>query len=125
MSLLLCDDPAIQALNRDYRGVDRPTDVLSFSQEEGPPMPLGWADEAIPHVLGDVVISVETARRQAEEAGWTLQEEVEALLAHGLLHLLGYDHESPEDRAAMRAREDALMGDRSVWARAGAEEACR
>jgi len=121
VSLLLCDDPAIHALNREYRGVDRPTDVLAFSQEEGPAMPLGWADEAIPHLLGDVIISVDTARRQAEEAGWSLQEEVEALLAHGLLHLLGYDHTRADERALMRARENLLMGERSVWARAGAD----
>jgi len=130
VSLLLCDDDAIRTLNRAYRGQDRPTDVLSFSQEEGPPMPSDGEDGAVPRVLGDVAISIETARRQAREAGWTLQEEVEALLAHGLLHLLGYDHESTDDSRVMRAREDELLGEKSLWARAalgppGAGEASR
>ncbi|MBW3624607.1 MAG: rRNA maturation RNase YbeY [Armatimonadetes bacterium] len=122
ISLLLCDDATIRALNREYRGKDRPTDVLSFPQEEGPAMPLGWAEEEIPHVLGDVVLSVETARRQAEEHGGALQEEAEALLAHGIFHLLGYDHETPEKRAAMRARENELLGEKSVWMRGRAGE---
>ena len=116
-SLLLCDDVTIQALNRVHRGQDASTDVLSFPQEEGPPLPLGWADEEIPHLLGDVAISVETARRQAEAFGWTLQDEVEALLVHGLLHLLGCDHETSEDRSAMQARESAILGTKSIWIR--------
>lgn len=116
-SLLLCDDATIQTLNREHRGQDAPTDVLSFPQEEGPPLPLGWADEALPHLLGDVVISVETARRQAESFGWTLQDEVEALLAHGLLHLLGYDHGTAEERSAMQERESAILGTKSIWAK--------
>ena len=115
VSLLLCDDAAIRALNRDYRDHDQPTDVLSFAQEEGDALPLGLAEDALPHPLGDVIISVETARRQARSHGWTLQEEVEALLVHGMLHLLGYDHPTPEDQAIMRAREDALLGERSIW----------
>ena len=117
VSLLLCDDAEIRELNREYRGHDSPTDVLSFAQEEGPAMPLGWTDIDAPHLLGDVVISVETARRQADDHGWTLQEEVEALLAHGLFHLLGYDHETPEEWGRMRERETALLGERSIWAR--------
>jgi probable rRNA maturation factor len=116
VSLLLCDDAAIQALNREYRSVDAPTDVLAFAQEEGPALPLGWADEEIPHILGDVVISVETARRQAADQGWALQEETEALLVHGLLHLLGYDHDVPAERDLMRAREAELLGERCIWA---------
>jgi probable rRNA maturation factor len=117
VSLLLCDDSAIRALNREYRDKDEPTDVLSFPQEEGPPMPLGFADEEIPHTLGDVILSVDTARRQAGEHGRTLQEEVEALLTHGVLHLLGYDHEEPDEREVMRARENEFLGDKSVWAK--------
>ena len=104
-------------MNRDYRGQDRPTDVLSFPQEEGPAMPLGMAEEEIPHTLGDVIISVETAERQAGEHGWTLQDEVEALLVHGLLHLLGYDHETPSERAVMQERETALLGEKSIWSK--------
>lgn len=115
VSLLLCGDETIRELNRDYREKDRPTDVLSFPQEEGPAMPLGMAEDEIPHMLGDIVISVDTARRQAEEHGWSVQDEVEALFAHSLLHLLGYDHETPGEKAVMRARENELLGEKSVW----------
>jgi probable rRNA maturation factor len=117
VSLLLCDDPTIQDYNRQYRGQDRPTDVLSFAQEEGRPIPLGATEEEIPRVLGDIVISMDRARRQAEEFNWSLQEETEALLAHGMLHLLGYDHETPEEEALMREREKAALGDRCIWIR--------
>ncbi len=115
MSLLLCDDATIQALNRDHRGEDAPTDVLSFPQEEGPALPWGMTDDALPHLLGDVVISIETARRQADTVGWSLQHEVEALLVHGLLHLIGYDHTDEDDRAVMRDHETALLGPNSIW----------
>jgi probable rRNA maturation factor len=115
VSLLLCDDATIQTLNQDYRGQDQATDVLSFPQEEGPPMPLGTADDSLPSTLGDVVISLETAARQATEHGWTLQEEVEALLAHGMFHLLGYDHDTPEESALMKDKERQLLGERSIW----------
>jgi len=86
LSILLTGDDEIHQLNKIYRQRDRPTDVLSFSQREGEfPGP-----EA---VLGDVVISIETADRQAAERGHTLRAEILELLAHGLLHLLGFDHE--------------------------------
>jgi probable rRNA maturation factor len=120
VSLLLCDDATIQTLNRDYRGQDHATDVLSFPQEEGPPMLLGMADDALPSTLGDVVISLETASRQATEHGWTLQEEVEALLAHGIFHLLGYDHDTPDESALMQEKERQLLGERSIWRRESA-----
>jgi probable rRNA maturation factor len=103
LSLLLCDDATIHALNRDYRGKDRPTDVLAFAMREGE----GGALH--PGLLGDVVISVETARRQAKEHGRTIVAEVTFLLAHGLLHLLGFDHQTPEEERRMNARTDALL----------------
>src|SRR5688572_12775303 len=87
LSVVFCDDAFIQALNREYRGYDRPTDVLSFPQE---PTPAGT------ELLGDVVISVETAQRQAREQGHALGHEVAWLLCHGVLHLLGYDDETDE-----------------------------
>ena len=105
LSILLTDDRTIQALNRDYRGVDAPTDVLAFSQAEGEDF--GAAEDECP--LGDVVISVETAERQAAERGHGLEEEIELLLAHGVLHLLGYDHERPEDENRMFARQSELL----------------
>jgi len=103
LSVVLTDDATIQALNRDYRGVDSPTDVLSFSQREG--------EGADPEdaVLGDVVISLDTAQRQADERGHALAMEVRILLVHGFLHLLGFDHESPEDREKMAAAESNAL----------------
>lgn len=102
LSVLLCDDSVIRELNRDYRNKDRPTDVLAFAMREGE----GGTLHA--QVLGDVVISLETARRQAERAGHTISEEVTMLLAHGLLHLLGYDHRTAAEERRMKARTDAL-----------------
>ncbi len=104
LSVVLCNDRHIHVLNRDHRGVDRPTDVLSFAMQEG--------DGLLDHdnVLGDLVISVETAQRQARELGHDLPFELRVLLVHGLLHLLGYDHETtPEDAAEMQAAERKLL----------------
>lgn len=103
LSVLLCDDETIHDLNRRYRGQDRPTDVLAFAMEEGPEVAGGGH-----RVLGDVVVSVETARRQAATAGRSLVDEVTMLLAHGLLHLLGFDHQSRAEERRMAARTDAL-----------------
>jgi probable rRNA maturation factor len=102
LSIVLCDDATIHELNRDYRGKDRPTDVLAFAMREG--------DAVLdPNVLGDVVISIDTARRQAREAKRTIKHEVVFLLAHGLLHLLGYDHVRRDEERVMSARTDALV----------------
>ena len=105
LSVLLTDDLQIQELNRTYRQKDRPTDVLAFAMAEG---------EGMPHVsamtlLGDVVISLPTASRQATAQGHTGLEEVTHLLAHGLLHLLGYDHESDEEEREMTALTRQLV----------------
>jgi probable rRNA maturation factor len=108
LSVLLTDDDTIWRLNREYRGTDAPTDVLSFAQTEsdaGAPR-----SEVEASHLGDVVISLETARRQAAEYGLLLDDEVRHLLVHGILHLLGYDHELPEDAGRMREREEAILG---------------
>lgn len=102
LSVLLVNDVAMRRLNRDWRGKDRPTDVLSFAQSEGP----GGAPAGL---LGDVVISLDTARRQAAERGAALGDELLRLLIHGVLHLLGYDHErSPVEARRMQRRERAL-----------------
>jgi probable rRNA maturation factor len=93
-------DPTIHALNRQYRGKDKPTDVLSF--------PL--ADEIQPFLLGDVAISLDTAARQAQRRGHPLQEELQLLLIHGILHLLGYDHEvSRSEAIRMHRKEREVM----------------
>ena len=107
LSVLLADDPTVHELNKTYRDTDEATDVLSFSQSEGEPFaqPAG----AAPH-LGDIVISIDTARRQATEYVISLQDEVSHLLVHGVLHLLGYDHEDSTDAEVMRRHEDAILG---------------
>jgi len=107
LSVLLADDPTVHELNRTYRATDEPPDVLSFSQSEGEPFaqPAG----TVPH-LGDIIISVDTARRQATEYVISLQDEVAHLLVHGILHLLGYDHEEAADAEVMRLHEDAILG---------------
>ena len=104
LSVLLVSDRVMRQLNRDWRGRDRTTDVLSFAQHEG--------DAAAPRqLLGDVVIAVPTAARQAKERGETLNVAAERLLIHGVLHLLGYDHERSQAEARrMQRRERRLAG---------------
>lgn len=102
LSLVLCDDATIHALNRDYRRKNEPTDVLAFAMSEGE------GGHLHPHVLGDVVISLDTAARQAREHARSLEDEVTMLLAHGLLHLLGLDHRDRTEERRMSARTDLL-----------------
>jgi len=100
----LIGDAEMRRLNLDYRGVDRPTDVLAFSQTEGE-----FGDVA-PDILGDVVVSVDTARRQAKKAGHALEQELDLLITHGVLHLLGYDHEKGADgEKKMRDMEEKVL----------------
>jgi len=96
LSIVLADDSSIQELNRNYRGVDSATDVLSFPA--GEPMP---GMEELPLYLGDIMISVPYAQRQAAQQGHTLSEEVQLLAVHGVLHLLGHDHLLPDEQEAM------------------------
>jgi len=105
ISLVFVDDAYIQGLNHQYRGIDRPTDVLSFAMQEGVPVP-GLEEEII---LGDVVISLQTACRQAGEYGHSFQREAAYLTVHGLLHLVGYDHRDDEERRIMRQKEEAIL----------------
>lgn len=105
------DDNEIRKLNRDYRGKDAATDVLSFPLEEetadGEPAIIGGPGE---RWLGDIVISVEKAQAQAQAYGHTFEREMTFLLIHGLLHLLGYDHEKGEaDEQAMQAEEKRIL----------------
>jgi probable rRNA maturation factor len=98
-------------MNRDYRGYDRPTDVLSFALNDPmpgtPPMP---ALPGQPILLGDVIISIDTAERQANALGITLENELALLTVHGILHLLGYEDETEAGAARMRVREEAVLG---------------
>jgi len=112
VSVLLCNDDTIRPLNRTWRGKDSPTDVLSFPQHEFQrPDELNGDTGAggPPVLLGDVVLSLQTARRQAGELGHDLSSEVRVLLIHGLCHLLGWDHEEPSDAKAMRAAETRVL----------------
>jgi probable rRNA maturation factor len=98
-------------LNEQYRGIAGPTDVLSFGCDD--PCPAG-SDEPI--ALGDVIIAPEVAAAQAAELGTTVESELNLLLVHGVLHLLGYDHQDDGDAAVMQAREQALL---AAWADVG------
>lgn len=104
LSLLMTDDAEIHILNSTWRQKDRPTDVLSFSMREGG----GIRGEALGGLLGDIVLSGETCTRQAEDKGWSVEEEVSFLLLHGVLHLLGYDHEKDEDHEVMEAKTQEI-----------------
>ena len=107
LAIVLSDDVMLRELNRRHRDTDAPTDVLSFPASEGEETPL---PEGEPPYLGDIVVSVESVERQAEEAGLATSEELAHVVVHGVLHLLGYDHEESEDEARMKAREEALLG---------------
>src|SRR5256885_12781880 len=101
LSVLLTDDEEIHELNRVFRRRVQPTDVLAFSMQEGTKVGAKGATPG-PELLGDVVVSVETARRQARRRRRTLATEVRELLAHGLLHLAGYDHRTSTEERTMR-----------------------
>lgn len=103
ISVSFVRDPAIRELNRTYRGADKPTDVLSFPLVEA-----GDAYAGAERLLGDVVISVDTARRQAADYDAPLDREVQRLLIHGVLHLLGHDHVQADERVRMEAEERRL-----------------
>jgi probable rRNA maturation factor len=103
LSLSFVDDEAIRRLNREYRGKDQPTDVLSF-----PLLAPGETRGPQERMLGDIVISLDTASRQAADYDATLEMEIRRLLIHGLLHLMGHDHERDDERAAMEREERRL-----------------
>jgi probable rRNA maturation factor len=108
VGIVVADDETVRELNHRFLGLDEPTDVLSFglAAADEAPFALPPEEEAS---LGEVVIAYPTALRQAEEAGRPAEVEVAHLLVHGLLHLLGYDHERPEDEGAMRRREEEIL----------------
>jgi len=105
LSVTVTDDAEIREINRQYRGADKATNVLAFALEEGEPMP------GAPRVLGDIVISAETIRQEAGPLGYTDGEMFYFYLVHGLLHLIGYDHElGPEEAARQEAETERLWG---------------
>lgn len=98
LSISFIDDTKMRELNLSYRSIDRTTDVLSFPQSEGPDFTL----------LGDIIISLETARRHSKSYGITLHEELKKLIIHGILHLLGHDHKKKKETLIMREKEKEL-----------------
>ena len=104
ISIMFVDDETMHTLNMKYREVDAPTDVLSF------PMCDGRFPNVGPNILGDIVISIPTARRQSEDNSHTLEEEIVFLLIHGFLHLVGFDDENDTEREKMLQRQDELKG---------------
>ena len=107
VSATLTDDAHIHELNKKYRGVDRPTDVLSFALTESDEPTVEGGPET--EILGDLILSVERVAAQAEEYGHSLKREAAFLTVHGMLHLLGYDHIKDEDREEMEAEQRTVM----------------
>lgn len=110
VTIVIGNDDLLQQLNRDYRGIDAPTDVLSFAaQEESAGQDIFVSAPEAANYLGDVVISFPTAQRQAEAEGHRLVDELSLLAVHGVLHLFGYDHASEAEEADMWARQSAIL----------------
>lgn len=110
MSITLLNNAQIQEINRDYRGKDQPTDVISFAFEDNDDeFPIFGLSDDIPRVLGDIFISLERAREQAVDYGHSFERELGFLAVHGCLHLLGYDHETKEEEVEMFARQEAVL----------------
>ncbi|MEM9699031.1 MAG: rRNA maturation RNase YbeY [Pseudomonadota bacterium] len=120
ISLLACDDARISALNAEFRGQDKPTNVLSWPSEEraapepgGQPRPLAAGPGEL-IALGDMAIAYDTCLREAQAAGQPMAAHVTHLVVHATLHLLGYDHETPQDAALMEGREVKILGKLSL-----------
>ncbi len=113
VGLIITDDEGIREMNREYRGIDAPTDVLSFplQEYESPEQPrvLFPQPSEEPLSLGDIVISYPRAAEQAQEYGHSLERELAFLAVHGMMHLLGYDHEDPSQAARMRQEEESIL----------------
>ena len=109
VDLTFVDDDTIQELNRDYRGIEAPTDVLSFSQVETTEDEPEFVDLAEAKVLGDIVVSLETGLRQSVEYGHSLEREIAFLTIHGMLHLLGYDHQALDEEERMLKKQEEIL----------------
>lgn len=108
LSVLFTDDRSMQGLNRDYRGKDKPTNVLAFASEEAAPS-VEPDDTVRERLLGDVVLAFETVRDEASAAGKPIAHHVSHLIVHGVLHLLGFDHQRAAEARAMEALETAAL----------------
>lgn len=114
----LVDDDEIHKLNMEYRGIDRPTDVLSFAMNEGEEFDIQYDEEDLAELeddaLGDVIISIPRAISQAEEYGHSFERELGFLSVHGFLHLMGYDHETEEDEKVMFAKQEQVLEELNI-----------
>lgn len=114
ISVVITDSEGIREINKEYRGIDKPTDVLSFPQYEfvSPTVFVDdLEDEPKPIILGDIVIAKDVMVRQAEEIGHSFEDELSYLTVHSVLHLLGYDHMDEQDKKIMREREKIIVGE--------------
>ncbi|WP_100010616.1 rRNA maturation RNase YbeY [Lentibacillus sediminis] len=109
ISINFVDNREIQELNRNYRQQDKPTDVISFALQEAVEGEMEILGDDGPLALGDIVISVDKAKEQADAYGHSLEREYGFLVVHGLLHLLGYDHRNEEEEKAMFTKQDDLL----------------
>lgn len=109
LSLTFVDNEKIHEINREYRGIDRPTDVISFALEENTEGEMEIIGQDMPRVLGDIIISIPRAKQQAEEYGHSFMRELGFLAVHGFLHLLGYDHGTKEEEQQMFSRQEEIL----------------
>ncbi len=106
VAIVLADDAFVRDLNRDYRGIDQPTNVLSFANDDEPNAPVM---AGAPRMWGDVIVAFETTDREAEEQGLSLSDHLSHLIVHGILHLVGYDHETDDQAAEMERLEVEIL----------------
>ena len=114
VSITVTDDQRIHDLNRQYRGIDRPTDVLSFAFNESDEPEIIFDDEDHIDTLGDIIVSIDRARAQAVEYGHSFKREIIFLIVHGMLHLLGYDHMEELERREMEAEQKFVMAELNI-----------
>ncbi|GAA0441136.1 MAG: rRNA maturation RNase YbeY [Bacillota bacterium] len=111
LSINFVSNKEIQEINRNYRQKNVPTDVISFAMQEAGEGEIDIIDEDLPLLLGDIVISIDKAREQADEYNHSLERELGFLSVHGFLHLLGYDHMTKQDEKNMFAKQDLILGE--------------
>jgi len=111
VALRFVTDEEIHQLNKDYRGIDRPTDVLSFAMQEmgDDELAIVYGEPTMIELLGDIVISIPTAIAQSKEYGHTVEREIGFLFVHGFLHLIGYDHDNEADEIEMFAKQELIL----------------
>lgn len=109
LSITFVDNGKIQEINREYRNKDYPTDVISFAMEEMGEGEIALVGDDLPSILGDIIISIPKTKEQASEYGHSFMRELGFLALHGFLHLLGYDHETPQDEEKMFSKQKEIL----------------